>query len=462
MCMNVRRINPRTWNSADEDKQILRMMIPVVVELIVTYIIANINQIVLNKFSDTAVAATTAVSMFVSLMLNVYSIFYVGQSIFLAPCWGRKSYQEGSRFWSVSIMDNMVLGVLIGVIGIFGSSFVMTLLKVPGELRQIAGGYLHVVLGLSIFQGIALTCTTAFRAIGRMKVAMAGNTLINGVCIVLNILILTLVPRQKQCIEQYAFAGVFSQLLGMSYYLWMAHRDPDITLHFFEPGWKKYFHHFSEKLFKMGLPGGMEGIVYLICQTIVMSMIGNLGTTALMAKGYTGNLTNYLAMPSNVVSVVAATAIGMSIGIGDEKKVQRCFFKCIGIALCATVVFDGIALAAGRPFMRLFTQDEALLELCMQVIFVDMVTELFRCVAAVLVVALKAIGNVRTPFTMVIAGSLINIAVSWLFGIGLNMGVVGICIGYGADLLYRSIVGMLVWKRHVATHNYPVLGKSGI
>ena len=112
--------------------------------------------------------------------------------------------------------------------------------------------------------------------------------------------------------------------------------------------------------------------------------------------------------------------------------------------------------------MRLFTQDEVLLELCMQLIFVDMVTELFRCVAAVLVVALKAIGNVRTPFTMVIAGSLINITVSWLFGIGLNMGVVGICIGYGADLLYRSIVGMFVWKRHVATHNYPVLGKSGI
>lgn len=55
--MNVRRINPRTWNSADEDKQILRMMIPVVVELILAYIIANINQIVLNKFSDTAVAA---------------------------------------------------------------------------------------------------------------------------------------------------------------------------------------------------------------------------------------------------------------------------------------------------------------------------------------------------------------------------------------------------------------------
>lgn len=55
---------------------------------------------------------------------------------------------------------------------------------------------------------------------------------------------------------------------------------------------------------------------------------------------------------------------------------------------------------------------------------------------------------------MVIAGSLINIAVSWLFGIGFNMGVVGICIGYGADILY------LKYRRYVrleAPCSYPQL-----
>lgn len=31
------------------------------------------------------------------------------------------------------------MGLLIGIVGIFGSSFVMTALKVPQELRQMAG-----------------------------------------------------------------------------------------------------------------------------------------------------------------------------------------------------------------------------------------------------------------------------------------------------------------------------------
>ena len=115
------------------------MVIPLILDYSLTYVIASINQIILNKFSSNAVAATTAVSMFVSLMVNMYTLFYVGQSIFLAPCWGRKSYKEGSRFWSVSIVDNVAVGLLIGIVGIFGSSFVMTALKVPQELRQMAG-----------------------------------------------------------------------------------------------------------------------------------------------------------------------------------------------------------------------------------------------------------------------------------------------------------------------------------
>ena len=124
-CMNRRAINPKAWSAASEKKEIIRMVIPLILDYSFTYVIASINQIILNKFSSNAVAATTAVSMFVSLMVNMYTLFYVGQSIFLAPCWGRKSYKEGSRFWSVSIVDNVAVGLLIGIVGIFGSSFVM-------------------------------------------------------------------------------------------------------------------------------------------------------------------------------------------------------------------------------------------------------------------------------------------------------------------------------------------------
>lgn len=79
-----------------------------------------------------------------------------------------------------------------------------------------------------------------------------------------------------------------------------------------------------------------------------------------------------------------------------------------------------------------------------------------------MIVSLKAIGDVVTPFRMIIVGSILNILVSWLFGIYLNFGVAGICVGYCADLGYRGVAGLIVWKRRVARHDYPVLGKNGL
>ncbi len=461
-CMNRRAINPKAWSAAGEKKEIIRMVLPLILDYSLTYVIASINQIILNKFSSNAVAATTAVSMFVSLMVNMYTLFYVGQSIFLAPCWGRKSYQEGSRFWSVSIVDNVAVGLLIGIVGIFGSSFVMTALKVPQELRQMAGNYLHITLGLCVFQGVALTCTTAFRAIGYMKVSMIGNVLINGSCVAIEALIYFLVPKEKQCIEQYAMAGVIAQFLGVSYYLWTAYKDEKIELHFFDADFKKYFGRFSGKMFRLGMLGGMEGVIYQICQNVVMAMIAKLGVDALAAKGYATNLVNYVMVPCGVLSILASTVVGMSIGVGDEKKADKCVVRSIWISMGANAVMDLIALAIARPFMSLYTKDEALLALCIQVLIVNFVAEFLRCFASVMIVSLKAIGDVVTPFRMIIVGSILNILVSWLFGIYLNFGVAGICVGYCADLGYRGVAGLIVWKRRVARHDYPVLGKNGL
>ena len=119
-------------------------------------------------------------------------------------------------------------------------------------------------------------------------------------------------------------------------------------------------------------------------------------------------------------------------------------------------LLGAIALLLGRQFFRIYVSDPQLLDECMTILKAEIAMELFRCIAALVVASLKAIGDVRMPFFMVIVGSLLNIAVSWLFGIKLGLGLPGIWIGYGADLAFRGCVGFLVWRNHVRYHTYPV------
>lgn len=432
------------------------MLIPVVLELIFTFIISNLNQLILNRFAREAVAATTAAGTFLSLMINLYSVFYVGQGILLAPCWGRKDYGEGSRIWRVSICDNLLLSIALAGVGVFGSPLILKMLQVPGELQEMAGEYLAVALGLSVFQGVTLTFGSAFRAIGDMKTVMIGNTLINGSCVFMNWLILMLIPLEEQRIWQYVMAGILAQILGVIFYVRSAGKDPRIQLKMFHAQWREKFGETTGAIARYGIFGGLEGVIYLISQTVVMSMIGRLGTRALLIKGYTGNLTNYLTLPASAVSLVAATMIGMSIGMGDEEKAGDCMRKCLRLVVAGTALLCGGMLLLGRRFLGLYVEEEALTDACMLILVIDMAVELFRGIAALAVSSLKAIGDVKAAFFMVIAGSVLNVGVSWLFGFALGMGLGGIWIGYGVDLAFRGILGLGIWRKHARLHSYPV------
>ena len=276
--MRVMKTGQRKWTSKDGEYSVYRMLIPVVLELIFTFIISNLNQLILNQFAKEAVAATTAAVSFLSLMINLYSVFYVGQGILLAPCWGRKDYAEGSRIWTVSICDNLLLSIALAGVGVFGSPLILKCLQVPGELQGMAGEYLAVALGLSVFQGVTLTFGSAFRAIGDMKTVMLGNTLINGSCVFMNWLILRLIPLEEQRIWQYVMAGIFAQILGVVFYLWMAGRDERIALRMFHAQWRERFGETTGTIARYGIFGGLEGVIYLVSQTIVMSMIDRKST----------------------------------------------------------------------------------------------------------------------------------------------------------------------------------------
>lgn len=186
-------------------------------------------------------------------------------------------------------------------------------------------------------------------------------------------------------------------------------------------------------------------------------MISRLGTQALRVSGYSANVMNYLTIPANAFAIAAATIIGLALGAGSEEKARQCLHRSLLLALSATVV-PAAALLLGRSVLRLYAADAAILDSCMRLIAVDLAVEIARCVAAILVSSLKAIGNVRTPLLMALLGSALNISVSWLLGI--RLGLPGIWAGYGADLVLRSIVGLCMWRAHVTRRSYPILEQT--
>lgn len=94
MKTGLRKLGAQTSSGA-RDYTLYRMLYPIVLELIFAYICSSINQMIINSFSSQAIAATTAVGTFSSLMLTTFAIFYAGQSILFSALLGQEGVCGG-------------------------------------------------------------------------------------------------------------------------------------------------------------------------------------------------------------------------------------------------------------------------------------------------------------------------------------------------------------------------------
>ena len=98
--------------------------------------------------------------------------------------------------------------------------------------------------------------------------------------------------------------------------------------------------------------------------------------------------------------------------------------------------------------MGLFTDDQAIITMGAAVILSDFVLELGRSRNLVLVNSLRAAGDVRYPLYIGLFSMwFFSVGVSFLLGILLNWGLVGIWIGLGLDECFRAILLQIRWEK---------------
>ena len=105
-----------------------------------------------------------------------------------------------------------------------------------------------------------------------------------------------------------------------------------------------------------------------------------------------------------------------------------------------------LAVALAGPWlMRLFTGDPAIVAMGATLLWCTVAVESGRTFNLVVINALRATGDARYPVVAGAASMAVVLAGgSWLLGLGLGWGLVGLWVAYAADEWLR---GLLMWRR---------------
>jgi MATE family multidrug resistance protein len=191
-------------------------------------------------------------------------------------------------------------------------------------------------------------------------------------------------------------------------------------------------------VYRVGMPLGMQMFAEAGVFSLVALLSGALGPEVASAHHIAIGLASFMFM--GAVGVSGATAVRVAYAIGQGRSPRRA--GALGMALGGTGMLFGAAAFASIPgaIMRLFTTDERVVAVGVDLLRIAALFAIFDGVQAVASGALRGAGDVRFPFVAnVVAHWFIGFPAAMVLGFVLHGGARGLWWGLTAGLVFVSV-----------------------
>ena len=205
-------------------------------------------------------------------------------------------------------------------------------------------------------------------------------------------------------------------------------------------------------VYRIGLPIGLQMFAEVGVFSLVALLSGALGPEVASAHQIAIGLASFMFM--GAVGVSGATAVRVAHAIGRGVSPRRA--GALGMALGAAGMLVGAAAFASIPaaIMRLFTTDERVVAIGVDLLRIAALFAIFDGVQAVASGALRGAGDVRFPF-------LANIVAHWFVGFPAAIGL-GFALHGGARGLWWGLTAGLVFVSVALAARFVVITRRPI
>lgn len=420
---------------------------PIFVEMLLGMLMGNIDTLMLSRFSEEAMAAVgvaNQILFFVNLMFNVVS---AGTSVLISQNLGAGRNKSALEVASVAIVLNLLFGLLTSLLLLGAGRTIFGWMNLPQELAPSAWTYLMITGGFVFAEAVRLTLATIMRSYGFTRVTMYVAFGINAVHLVGNYIALYgSLGAPFSGVSGVAISTVLSRLVGLTFLFVVIKLKTDFKWRIRGIHAKDLREH-AGGLFKIGIPTAGESFFSTIAQICITSFIALLGTQALSAKIYAQNL----GMFNNLFTLSLALATEIMIGryIG-AKLFDETYKRGKNYAWFASLISAGSALliASCSGFLiGLFTNDPDTIRQTVYLLWLAVLLEAGRAGNLILINALRAAGDVKVPvYVSVSSVWIISVTLSYVLGVHLGWGMIGVYIAFIADEWVKTCLLRLRWK----------------
>ncbi len=326
------------------------------------------DMIVVGRFSGSeALAAVGATGALINLLVNFFMGLSVGTSVIVSQDYGAGKHDGVSRSVHTSIYISIISGLAVMAIGLVFCKPLLGLMGTPEDIFDLSVLYMRIYF-LGVPANMVYNFAAAIlRAIGDSRRPMYYLIIAGVVNVVFNLFFVIVLHMS---VEGVAWATVISQYLSAVLIMICLIRSEGAIRFIF-----RRMHIDGQKLktiVKIGLPAGLQGLLFSISNTLIQSSVNSFGSTMVAASSASGNVENLVGTSMNAYYNAALTFTGQNMGAGKYKRIDTIAKVCTVLIFASWIILGGTVVLFGRPLLTLFTSETQVIELGMERLYVMM------------------------------------------------------------------------------------------
>ena len=445
-----------------QNKETIKLALPVFIELILGVSIGYINQFMFVGIPQ-ATNAIGQVNQVANIFIVSFTVLSSSSLILITQLKGSNNNEGIKKIYPLTLSINLILGLLVCLVLLLISFFIFNLMNVDTQIIPLAKLYLYISAPSLIFYSLNQAYSSFLRANKKMIQPTIISFATNISNIIISAIVIWGIPDLsiEEKIIGVGFATFISRFISFlaSYLLFKISIKEKISLKELKP----FPWNYLKKLLKIGLPTAGETLSYNLSQ-FVLAIIVNMSCNVLdqNLRAYIMTFTSIIYLFASGSGIAMQVIEGNLLGQDDKEKASKLVSDTGKMARIVSFIMSLIVLAIAFPVFSALMQsavDNPTINVnnvdsiycgltAVYCLLINVVLEQGRATNLVYVKGLETAGDIAFPVTSSILTSwILTVGVSALLCLVFNLGIYGAFIGACLDECVRGISFYIRWKR---------------
>ena len=338
--------------------KILLFAIPVAVSGMLQQLFNAADLAVIGKYCGSVeLAAVGSNSAMISLIVSLFTGLSVGTNVVLAKYIGQKEENKIKQVVHTSIIIAIVSGLLLIVLGMIFAKRLLVLMLTPENILSLAALYLRIYFLGMPFMMLYNFGAAILRAVGETNKTLVCLFVSGIVNVILNVFF---VVCFHMSVSGVALATMLAKGVSATIVIYFLVRHTGaIKLNLKQ---LKYTKEVGSEIIKIGLPAGLQGMVFSISNVIIQTSINSFGSDIIAGSTAGANFEYITSYVIQAFGQATVTFVGQNYGAKNLERCKRIVMISCAMAVGGTMLVSGIFLLFKTQFLHLFTSEQVVVE----------------------------------------------------------------------------------------------------